>query len=776
MAATLFWWVYEKNVGTNGDLWIKFLFMEMVGRYKGVLVCVFLAGATFGVYRQVLDNDFVNYDDPVYVTENKHLKKGLTWEGVAWAFTSERADNWHPLTWLSLMLDYELFGINARGFHITNLVIHIVNTLLLFCFLKKVTGALWRSGFVAVVFALHPLHVESVAWVAERKDVLSAMFWFLTMWAYVSYAKRGGVVRYVSALSLFAVGLLAKPMLVTLPFVLLLLDYWPLSRLKFWGLLKVDAEQGDKADRCPGLLALLLEKVPFFVLAAVSSVITVIVQQRGGAVIALEKLRFSVRIFNALVSYVMYIIKAFLPTRLAVYYPHPYPVPIWQVAGAILVLVLITVVVVVVRRRYAVFGWLWYVGTLVPVIGLVQVGSQARADRYMYIPMIGLLIILGWGVGELVGRWVLRRVFVGLILGVCLLVLMVCTWLQVGYWQNSFTLLTHTICVTEGNFIAYLNLGNYFAKERKEAGEAIGYYRKAIKIHRNYVDAHYNLGIALGLEGRYDEAIEEYQRVLRLRERHWRARFRLADALVQVGQVEEAIENYNRVLEVRPDHPEVHNNFGLALLKKGEIDEAIKHYERALEINPDSVEVLNNLGNALVKRRRFAEAVLHLKEALSLEPSFAETYYNLGNALRQMGRNDEAVGYYLEGLELKPNNADAHYGLGLVLGLLKEYDESVVHYERAIELKPDFAEAYYGLGVIFAGRDEIDKAVEEFREVLRIRPDDAEMHCNVGILLARKGSIEEAIREFRTALALDPNFFRARKQLEAALARESAGE
>jgi len=768
--------VYEKNVGTNGDLWIKFLFMEMVGRYKGVLICVFLAGATFGVYRQVLDNDFVNYDDPIYVTENKHLKKGLTWEGVAWAFTSERADNWHPLTWLSLMLDYELFGINAKGFHITNLVIHIVNTLLLFCFLKKVTGALWRSGFVAAVFALHPLHVQSVAWVAERKYVLSAMFWFLTMWAYVSYAKRGGVVRYVSALLLFTVGLLAKPMLVTLPFVLLLLDYWPLSRLRVEGLSGADVERGDEADRCPGLLALLLEKVPFFVLAAVSSVVTVIVQQRGGAVIALEKLSLGVRIFNALVSYVMYIIKTFLPTRLAVYYPHPYPVPIWQVAGAILVLVLITVAVVFVRRRYAVFGWLWYVGTLVPVIGLVQVGSQARADRYMYIPMIGLLIMLGWGVGELAGRRVLRRVFVGLILGVCLLVLMVCTWLQVGYWQNSFTLLTHTICVTEGNFIAYLNLGNFFTKERKKAGEAIPYYRRAIEIHRKFVDAHYNLGVALGLERKYDEAIEEYYTVLRLREKHWQARLNLADALVKKGRLEEAINQYSRVAEINPNRVEVHNNFGLALVKRGDIDGAIKHYERSLEINPDSVEVLNNLGNAFVKQKRFDEAVLHLKKALSLDASFFKTYYNLGNALKQMGLIDEAVKYYGEAVQLRPDNADAHYRLGLVLGRLKEYDEAVMHYKKAIELKLDFAEAYYKLGVIFVKRGEINKAVGQFREVLRIRPDDAEMHCNLGILLVRKGSIDEAIEEFRTALRLEPDFSMAREQLDEALARKAVGE
>ncbi|UCE98601.1 MAG: tetratricopeptide repeat protein [Planctomycetota bacterium] len=741
-----------------------------LSRYRNILVCVILAGVTVGVYWQVLYNDFVNYDDPVYVTENKHLKEGLTWQGVVWAFTSERADNWHPVTWLSLMLDYEVFGLDARGFHITNLVIHIVNTLLLFLFLREVTGAFWRSGFVASVFALHPLHVESVAWVAERKDVLSAMFWFLTMLAYVSYVRRGGVVRYAGLLLLFAFGLMAKPMLVTLPFVLLLLDYWPLSRLRVERLSGSDVEKGE------GLLKLFLEKVPLFVLAGVSSAITLIVQQRGGAVIALEKLVFGKRVVNALVSYLMYIVKTFLPTRLGVYYPYTGELPVWQVIGVVFLLVLVSVSVVFFRRRYLVFGWFWYVGTLVPVAGFVQVGSQARADRYMYIPMTGLLVMVGWGVCELVGRRGWRRVFAAFVSGVWILVLIVFTWFQVGYWQNSYTLLTHTVSVTNDNFIAYLNLGNYFAKERKEAGEAIGYYRKAIQIHRKYVDAHYNLGIALGLEKRYDEAIEAYKRVLRLREEHWRARLRLADTLVKKGRLEEAIEQYSRVVEIKPRHAEVHNNFGLALVRKGDIDEAIRHYERSLDIRPDSVEVLNNLGNALVKQKRFEEAVLYLKKALSLDASFFKTYYNLGNALQQMGRIDEAAEYYREAVHLRPDDADAHYRFGLVLDRPEEYDEAVEHYQRAIKLKPDFAEAHYQVGVLYAERNELDKAIEEFREVLRIYPDDADMHCNVGVLLSQRGSIDEAIEEFRTALRLNPAFSKAREQLEAALARRAAGE
>ena len=741
---------------------------KLFSRYKSVLICVFLAEVALVAYWQVLYSDFVNYDDPVYVTENKQVQAGLTQEGVEWAFTSRRANNWHPLTWLSLMLDSELFGLKAGAFHATNLLIHIANTLLLFLVLRKMTGSVWCSGFVAAVFALHPLHVESVAWVSERKDVLSALFWLLTMWGYVNYVQRGGVLRYLITLLFFGLGLMAKPMLVSLPIVMLLLDYWPLSRLQTAKLSKAGLCQQNNISKRSELIYFVLEKVPFFVLAAASSLITVIVQKRGGAVIALERLSLSTRIFNALVTYIIYIIKTFLPSGLSVYYPHPHTLPIWQVAVSILLLGLITAAVLAGRRGYLTSGWLWYIVTLIPVIGLVQVGSQARADRYMYVPMVGVLIMLSWGVSELLGRWRFRRFVLSFIAGICLSALMVCTWLQVGYWRNSFTLLSRSIAVTSGNYIAHLNLGNFLTRQNR-AKEAIPHYKKAIKIYRNYVEAHYNLGIALALERRYDEAIEEYYTVLRLKRRHGEVEFRLADALSQKGRLDEAIIYYNKALQRKPNDVEVLNNFSLALFKKGEINEAIKYYKKSLEIRPDSVEVLNNLGNALVKQKEFDEAVLLFKKALSLEPGFGATYYNLANALRQMGRIEEAIVHYREAVRLRPNDIDAHYGLGLSLAELKRYDEAAIHYQKAIELNADFAQAYYNLGIIFVNRNEIDKAIEQFRQVLRIHPNDAEMHCNVGILLAQKGLFDEAAEEFRTALRFEPNMSKAREQLEAIL-------
>ncbi len=379
---------------------------------REILICLFLVLATLTVYWQVGNYEFVNFDDDKYIIENFHVQKGLTRDSVIWAFTATHVSNWHPLTWLSHMLDFQLYGLNPSGHHLTNVFFHLVNTLLLFLVLKLMTGALWRSGLVAALFAVHPLHVESVVWVAERKDVLSTLFWMLTLWAYLGYTKRPGVKRYLVILLAFALGLMAKPMLVTLPFVLLLLDYWPLKRIEL-GQSAIGlpaASQPSTIANKPGAQAfrLLLEKTPMFVLAAVSSVVTFIVQKSGGAVGALETYPFKIRMANALLSYVIYLKKMIWPQNLAVFYPHPgQSLPMWQAAGAGLLLVVVSIAVIRAGRRYPYLpvGWLWYVGTLVPVIGLVQVGDQAMADRYTYVSLIGLFIVVAWGVPDVARSW-----------------------------------------------------------------------------------------------------------------------------------------------------------------------------------------------------------------------------------------------------------------------------------------------------------------------------------------------------------------------------------
>lgn len=741
-------------------------------KYQTILICVFLVVSTLSVYRQVLECEFVNFDDTIYVTENEHVNTGLSWDNTKWAFKAGKVGYWHPLTWLSHMLDCELYGVKPGMHHLTNLVIHIANSLLLFLLLQRLTSSLWKSAFVAALFALHPINVDSVAWVAERKNVLSTLFWILTIWAYTSYVRRGGILRYLITLLIFALGLLAKPMLVTLPFVMLLLDYWPYERIRFGIYSKRDksAPAGKRKTTIPGLV---WEKAPFFALSAVSVYLSSLSTKLLGITISTEWVPMKLRAANALVSYARYIGKAFWPQGLAVFYPFPKAVPLWQGMGALAILLVLSFVLVWVLRekRYLGVGWLWFLGTLLPVSGLVQAGLwPAMADRWAYVPLVGIFIATAWGIGDLAGKWRLHKYLLVSGAGVCISALMVCTLLQVRYWQNGFTLFTRALEVTSDNPIAHLNLGNVLLKEQK-IDEAIAHYKRAIEIYKDHVEAHFNLGLALELDKKYDEAIEEYFTVLRLKEDHWKASFHMGNAFSKKGMLDEAISHYYKALQLKPDDIEVHFNLGSALVKKGAINEGVKHYNKALEINPHSVEVLNNLGNALSRQKRYSEAVKHYRNALNLKPNFSETHYNLARALKQTGKVDEAVVHYQEAVQLKPDDIDSHYGLGLCLAELKKYDEASVHYEKAIQLNPNFAPAYYNLGIIFASQNETPKAIEQFRQVLRIHPDDAVMHCNLGILLAQVGSVDEAVKEFRTALRLDPNLSEAREELDTALKR-----
>jgi hypothetical protein len=399
---------------------------------------------------------FISFDNSnVFIINN--VQAGVTPESITWAFTATRASNWHPLTWLSHILDFQLFGLNAGWHHLINVLFHIANTLLLFFVLRGMTGALWRSGFVAALFALHPLHVESVAWVSERKDVLSTFFWILTMWGYAGYVRRPGIKRYLLVLLLFALGLMAKPMLVTLPFVLLLLDYWPLGRLQPGSSLN-----GSRSEQRSLGLKLILEKIPLFFLSAGSSVATFMVQKSGGAVASLDSMPLSARVANALVSYVSYLGKMFWPYHLAVPYPLRAELPGWHVAGSSALLLAITLLALraVRRRPYLAVGWLWYLGTLVPVIGLVHIGSQAMADRYTYVPLVGIFVVIAWGISELAAGWRYRKIGLTALGSVVLAILMVTSWHQVGYWKSSVTLLERSISVNPNNPVASMNLGH----------------------------------------------------------------------------------------------------------------------------------------------------------------------------------------------------------------------------------------------------------------------------------------------------------------------------
>jgi tetratricopeptide (TPR) repeat protein len=684
--------------------------VQASNKLYSLVIYLILALAIIIAFEQVCRNQFVGYDDDVYVTENPQVKGGITRESVIWAFTTAHSANWHPLTWLSHMLDCDFFELNPLGHHLSSLLFHIANTLLLFWVLKRMTGALWRSAFVAAAFALHPLHVESVAWVAERKDVLSGFFWMLTMAAYIRYAERPGLGRYVLVFLFLCLGLMAKPMLVTLPFVLLLLDYWPLGRFQ-WSrqdslkaLSKSSVNVGVQGMPASRLVA---EKIPLFVLSSVSSVVTFLVQRSSGVVVQIEKLSLNARIANTLVSYIKYIGKMIYPRRLAVLYPHPgHSLPLWQPMVCFMVLAVVSAGIIYAarRRRYLVVGWLWYVGTLVPVIGLVQVGMQAMADRYTYLPIIGLFIIIAWGASELFGRWRLQKIVLGISAGIVLAVLLICTRVQVRYWHNDFTLYGHTLAVTRNNYTIHYNLG-VALKSKGRVDEAISHYRKALQFKPNYADVHNNLGVALKSKGEVDEAISHYRKALQFEPGHASAHYNLGITLQLQGKLDEAISHYRKALQSKPDYANAHNNLGVALKSQDKLDEAISHYRKALQFEPDHASAHNNLGVALQLQGELEESVKHYRKAVQFNPQGYVALKNLGIVLVDQGKCQEAIKHLNEALRVKPDKPEAHHYLALAYAQLGKYNLAITHWTEAVKLKPDFADALKSLAWTLASQE-----------------------------------------------------------------------
>jgi protein O-mannosyl-transferase len=617
-----------------------------------LLIYFALLLATFAVYAQVRHFSFLNYDDPDYTTGNVHVRQGLTAQGLAWAFTSRDAANWFPVTWVSHMLDAQFFGLDSGWDHLHNVLLHALAAILLCVFLQRATGARWRSALVAFFFALHPLHVESVAWVAERKDVLSACFWFLTLWAYVRYTARPGWGRYLAVTLGLCLGLMAKPMVVTLPFVLLLLDYWPLARLR---------QQGRRA---------IWEKLPLFALSAAAAAITYLVQQNAGAV---KPVPLATRLANATLSYALYIQKTFWPTRLAAFYPYPRHFAFVPVLAAGLLLAVVTAVAIALRRRapYLLTGWGWFVVTLVPVIGLVQAGGQARADRYMYIPMVGLLIMLVWGAAEIFEKWHAKALAVPLAAAACVACAAL-TWVQVGYWRNSETLFRHALDVTSNNALANHNLGNYLMVSPGRLSEAIPYLQAAVRIDPDSPPAHTDLGSALARSGRLPAAITQFEDAIRLDPNAPIPHNNLGSALAQSGRVPEAIAEFQTALRLDPNYDEARRNLaavqaggstethlsrGVALLKAGDPSGAVAELETAVRLDPDDADAQNNLGVALSKfPQRQRESIARFEAAVRLKPDFADAQLNLGIALSGIpGRLPDALRHLEEANRLKPD-------------------------------------------------------------------------------------------------------------------------
>lgn len=525
---------------------------------QAVLIYILLALATIVAFQYVRNCDFLVLDDIPYVTGNPNVQAGLTQKSITWAFTSFEASNWHPVTWLSHMLDCQLFGLNPRYHHLTNLLLHIANTLLLFTVLKKLTSAVWQSAFVAAAFALHPLHVESVAWVAERKDVLSTFFAFLTLWAYAGYVEHRTKKKYLLIILFFAIGLMAKPMLVTLPFIMLLLDYWPLHRL-----------EPDKplTSQKKLILPLIIEKIPLFILVAASCLLTFTAQHSGEAVKIMSEFNMTGRIANAIISYAAYIIKIFCPIRLGAYYPL-YEVSTWKTIAAALMLIIIyrKLSPLTNKHKYLAVGGLWYLGTLIPVIGLLQVGAQSMADRYTYFPSIGIFIIIAWGLPHLLAKWRYKKTFLTISASVTLTTLLICTSIQTRHWQNTDTLFRHTLAVTKNNYFINYNYG-WFLFQNGKYDESINHLNKALQIQPHMLEIHNNLGMAFLKAGDPDRAIEHFN-----------------TALLDTTHI--------------PNLPELYNNLGLAYTREGRFSLAIQNFNKALELKPDDPAVTANLQKA----------------------------------------------------------------------------------------------------------------------------------------------------------------------------------
>lgn len=657
-----------------------------------VLICLALGVLTLLLFLPSVQHDFLEYDDQYYVTENPSVQAGFTGKSFAWAF-GFHAGNWHPLTWLSHILDCSLYGLNPARHHFTNVLLHTASTVLLFLVLFRMTWAPWRSACVAALFGWHPLHVESVAWISERKDVLCAFFWMLTLLAYVRYVEESKVqgpkckARYGGALILFALALMSKPMAVTLPFVLLLLDWWPLERV------------GLKAQdpNFKTVFLLVREKIPFFILSA--AVCTLTIQAQEFAIVSTAGLTLGQRVTHALVAYAHYAGVMFVPRGLAVFYPYEVEVPVGEIIVAGVVLATITALALYSARRrsWLATGWFWFLGTLVPVIGLVQVGDQAWADRYTYLPLIGLFVCVVWSVAEVVKI----RQMLTVAAAVIAVFLLAATTRQLRHWKNTRTLFEHTARVTKDNHMAITMLGSLLAREGK-LDEAMAQYRTALRLRPGFPEAHFFLGNALDQQGQLDEAIAEYEQALRFKPYLEQTHILLGIAHGKKKEFDLAAEHLLAALKINPDSAVAHNNLARIRHTQGRLDDAIEHYTVALGLDPKLAQAHNNLGIVLLQKGNLPDGTARLREALRLNPTNAESQFNLALALNQQEQWEEAAELFAKTVGMGFNDANAHYQFALALSRQEKTRESMSHFAQALLAQPDYPDALNGLSWILA--------------------------------------------------------------------------
>ena len=768
------------------------------------MVAALLWLVTILLYLPVTHHEFLDYDDDRYVTANLGAQQGLTVEALKRELLNPMLGNWQPVTMFSHMVDCQLYGLKAGGHHFTSVLIHALNAVLVLVLFRRLTGAFWRSACVAALFAWHPLHVESVAWVAERKDVLSTCFGLLALLAYVRYARwresqRDSVsaagyrsTAYWRACLWLALGLLSKPMLVTWPGVFLLLDYWPLNRFQ------------------PGRWqALVAEKIPFFVLAAATGGLTFLVQKQMGAMRALAHVPLPMRCENALISVCRYLLKMVWPTELAVFYAYPGSWPPASVLLAALFLIAATVLILAGRKRrpFMPVGWFWFLGTLMPVIGLVQVGEQAMADRYTYIPSLGVFVLLVWGASELFRNSRHRAVILSAAAATVLLLCCAATARQIGYWQDSKTLFQRDLEITADNELARNNLGDALAKEgntdgaitqfraalhlkpdcveahynlasmllaKSQTNEAIHHLNEAIRLQPDYSLAHNNLAILLAIQGQTNAALGEYEEAIRFQPDYADAHFNLGNLLARCGRLDDAVDQLLDAEHWKPRDAEIHAQVANLLAKKGKAALAVSEYQQAIRLNPNAAEACYKLGNLYARGGLKDAAISEFQAAVRARPDFAEAHNNLGNLLSAQGRVPEAISQFQEAVRVQPDYPDAHFNLGNALFKNEQFDGAISQYQTAIQLAPDFAPAHFYLGVALAKKGQADQAIVQFQETLRLRPNDAMAHNRLGVVLDEKGRADDAIAQFREALRLKPDYAEASNNLARALEAKSA--
>ena len=746
--------------------------LQRLQKRPATAISVFLFALVIWGFLPALLNGFVNFDDNLYVYENLHVRRGLDWPGIRWAFANLDAAFWHPLTWLSLMVDCQLYGLRAWGFHLTSLLLHAANTVLLFLALQRMTGAAWRSALVAALFGLHPLHVESVAWVAERKDVLSTFFWMLTLLMYARYVEQLSVqglkpevqaggsmdrivfpessvgksasldatarvtchasLYYGLALAFFICGLMSKTMVVTLPLILLLLDGWPLARFKL----------KTRDSRLKTLLPLVREKLPFLMAAIVFGILTLYAQGKQGTLPTAAQLPTLSRVQSAVSAYWGYPGQMLWPMDLAVYYPYQAALSVWLSMGAAAGLIVLSGLILWAARHrpYLGMGWMWYLLTLLPVAGLIQVSGYAHADRFTYVPLIGIFVAGVWWAEDAVRGWRWGTVWLwaaGMLLtALCL----AGTRRQLGYWKDSEALFRHALAVTADNSLARNNLGDALLT-KGQADLAIEQFKAALQMEPSYAEALNNLGLALLHEGKLNESIERFRNAVQLAPGRAVARINLGIALGKAGRLDEAVVELEAAIARAPDSPNAHCTLGDALAAKGRLDEAAAEYRQAAELAPDDAIACHNLGIVLGMQNRPDKAVAQFAAAIRLNPRYTEAHGNLGITLLRQGRLEEAV------------------------RALRE----------AVRLEPKLAVARHNLAVALATLGQLEEALGQFAEVLKLEADSAEVHCDYGVALGKAGRWVEAVRQFQEALKLRPDYPEARSNLQVAQEKLNAG-